>query len=220
MQDVINAIKSNATTKFVKKRTILLYQGEIPRAGYILSKGVIKAYNINANGDEQLATFHVAGDVFPDYWLFGRTSNTLYYYEALTDCVVLAASKTVLQSGVAADPSNMQTLFDYVMGNYAGALMRITALEQSRAREKILFTLYYLLSRYGKESSPGKFSVKLGLTHTIIADMVGLTRETTAYELGMLKKVGIVKYSAKEYLIDKSKLEKLLGEDSFRGVGL
>ncbi len=56
---------------------------------------------------------------------------------------------------------------------------------------------------------------RLELTHVVIADLVGLTRETTAIELNKLKKLGIVKYDSKEYVINKKKLEHHMGEDSF-----
>ena len=68
--------------------SIILYQGEAPRSGYILADGVIKVYSISHDGDEQIVMFLVAGDVFSLSWLFNKSSAVMFFYEALTSCRV------------------------------------------------------------------------------------------------------------------------------------
>lgn len=218
MEDLQNELVDQGIVRSVKKRTILLYQGEVPRSAYFLRKGIIKVYSINSTGTEQIVTFYVAGDLFPISWIFGKTSSTLYYYETLTDCEVLAIDKQILQHAMFSKSRLLIKVFDYLTTNYTSALLRITSLEQSRASEKIMFTLYYLVFRHGIETKPGVFTVRLELTHVVIADLVGLTRETTAIELNKLKKLGAVKYDSKEYVVNRSKLEHLMGEDSFAAL--
>ncbi len=94
------------------------------------------------------------------------------------------------------------------------------ALERAQARDKILTILYYLCRSSGREFKPGKYKVELHLTHSIIASLCGITRETTALELSKLKKDGVVRYTARYYLIDKKAIEKLLGEDNFASLSL
>lgn len=215
MHALLELTKDDSIKRFIKKRTVLLYQGEIPRSAFILKKGIIKVYSINASGDEQIAAFHVTGDILPDTWVFGKATSALYYYEAVTDCELFALSRDSLRDIIQSSPELLAKVFDHIVTNYTGALMRITALEQSRAREKILHTLYYLMFRHGVEHKPGVFTVRLGLTHATIAEMVGLTRETIASELSKLKKRTVLTYNTREYIINKEKLERLLGEDRF-----
>lgn len=218
MQDILDSLAASGLPRAIKKRTVLLYQGEVPRSAYFLKKGVIKAYSINSAGNEQIVSFYVAGDLLPMSWIFGPVSSTLYYYEALTDCELVAFDRKVLHDLVYGKPRLLLKVFNYSMNNYTSAQMRITALEQSRANEKIMFTLYYLVFRYGVETKPDVYAVRLGLTHAIIAEMVGLTRETTAVELNKLKKTGAISYNTKEYLINRKTLERLMGEDSFSSL--
>jgi CRP/FNR family transcriptional regulator len=220
MHDVVSAITPHATKRIVKKRTILLYQGEIPRAAHVIKSGVIKMYSVNNAGEEQIVQFQTAGDIFPAPWIFAKVNASLYYYEAVSDCEVFTLPKQSLLDVIDKDEDVRKEMFEYFVANYTGLLMRITALEQARAIEKILFTLYYLLSRYGKQTKPGVFSVKLNLTHSIIASLVGLTRETTATELNKLRRRGILTYNTHEYNINKEKLERFLGEDSFKDLNL
>ncbi len=213
--DIIAALQSNTTKRLFKKHSILLYQGEAPRTAYVLTSGIVKVYSINTAGEEQIATFQVEGDVFPSPWIFGKSNSTLYYYEALTDCEVLVVSRDEIRRAISSSPKLLERTLDYFVTNYTGLLMRVTALEQSRAREKIMFTLYYLLFRYGQEIRPGMYTINVALTHGVIASLVGLTRETTTTELSKLKAQQVVNYSAHTYTVNKPKLERLLGEDSF-----
>lgn len=218
MQDLLNSLASQGLPRTVKKHTVLLYQGEVPRSAYFIKKGIVKAYSINSAGNEQIVAFYVAGDLLPMSWIFGPVTSTLYYYEAMTDCELVAFERSYLQDQVYSKPDMLKKAFTYTMQNYTSAQMRITALEQSRANEKIMFTLYYLVFRYGVEVKPDTYAIRLGLTHAVIAEMVGLTRETTAVELNKLKKTGAVNYNTKEYVINRKQLERLMGEDSFSSL--
>jgi CRP-like cAMP-binding protein len=220
MQEIIAAVKPVSTQRIFRKRSILLYQGEVPRAAFVLLDGVIKVYSLNGAGEEQVATFHVKGEIFPTSWIFDKSSSTQYYYEALTDCTVLTAPKDLMREAIMKNPKCLAQTFDYFVTNYIGLMMRITALEQSRASEKIMFTLYYLLFRYGQQVRPNVYKVNLNMTHTTIASLVGLTRETTSTELNKLKRQKILSYSAKEYFINRQALERALGEDSFKDVNV
>lgn len=218
MHEILNQLAPQGIKRSVKKHTVLLYQGEVPRSAYFIQSGTIKAYSINSAGNEQIVAFYVAGDLLPLSWVFGPVNSTLYYYEAMTDCELIAFDRTFLQQTMKSDQDFLQKVFAYSMQNYTSAQMRITALEQSRANEKLMFTLYYLVFRYGVELKENIYAVRLGLTHAVIAEMVGLTRETTAVELNKLKKSGAIQYSSKEYVIDRKILERMMGEDSFSSL--
>ncbi|HSE60833.1 MAG TPA: Crp/Fnr family transcriptional regulator [Candidatus Saccharimonadales bacterium] len=219
MEELITAITPSATKRAFKKGTVLLYQGEAPRMAYILKSGIVKSYTINTNGEEQIVNFFSINDIFPAPWIFNKASTTMYYYETASNCEILTIPRDMLREAMA-KPEWVLGVQDYLATNYTSMLMRVTALEQSRARDKIMLTLYFLLFRYGKQTKPGVFTIELALTHNIIASLVGLTRETTTTELSKLKKQKIVQYSHHTYVVDKQRLERLLGEDSFGSVSL
>ena len=96
--------------------------------------------------------------------------------------------------------------------------MRITALEQSNAADKIALTLYYLLIRHGVERKPGFFTINVRMTQSIVASLVGLTRESTAIQIAKFKKEKVLTYSHFTYVIHRSTLEKHIGEDNFKDL--
>ena len=218
MQELVSAIQPIAIKRLFKKRAIIFYQGEVPRAAHVVSKGLIKMYSINSSGEEQIVSFHGPGDFFPLPWIFGETSNTLFYYEAVTDCEVFTLPKGDLLERINTTPSIYRKVFEYFVHKHTGLLLRVTALEQTRAQEKIMFTLYYLLFHYGKEISPGIFTIDIKLTQPMIASLVGLTRETITKTLSQLRKRGVIDYKGPIYTINKVKFERHLGEDSFKDL--
>ena len=220
MEDIANLLPTQSTKRAVKKRSILIYQGEVPRQAYIVLSGVFKTYRLGNFGEEQIVGFRTKGDLFPDTWVLGKTSSTLFYYEALEDSEVLTVEKPVLMELVETNVKIRDKMFDYLATGYTGMLMQITALEQSRAAEKLLLMMYYLMFRYGKQTSTGVYRVDLHLTHTTLGSLMGLTRETTTMELGRLKRKKVIEYDSKGYTINRRELERRLGDESFMSLHL
>lgn len=209
-------IKKSLTRSFHAGSTIL-YQGEAPRSAYVLTKGVARVFSISAQGDEQIVIFHVPGEFFPSSWIFGKAPTTLFFYEALTDCEVALVPREELIHFMLDEPDRMHAMLDHFTTTYAAMLIRVNALEQPKARDKLIYTLYYLCQRYGKQQS-NQIQIPLALTHQHLASLVGLTRETTAMEMGKLKKQGVINYKQQQYTIRLDKLLELIGEDSFKDV--
>lgn len=205
-------------TKRFQQGNILIYQGEVSRNAYIVKTGVIKLYNITTGGEERIATFKRPGDIFPTSWSFGKASAAFYYYEAQTDGEMYVVPREEFKAYIAKTPGASQVLADHYLNSYSGALMRITALEQSKASDKVLYTLYYLVQCYGRPTTGANVSVSIQLTQQMMADLIGLTRETTAAELVKLKRRGVLKYKGREYTIDRDKLIQAIGEDNFKDL--
>ena len=220
MEDIAKLLPTQSTKRTAKKRSILIYQGEIPRQAYVVLSGILKVYRLSNSGEEQIVGFRTKGDIFPETWIFGKTSGALYYYEVLENAEVLTVEKSVLLDLANTNPDINRHLFDYLASNYTGLLMQITALEQSRASEKLLLMMYYLMFRYGVSVKNGAYEVQLHLTHTILGNLMGLTRETVTMELGRLKRKKIVSYDSKGLTIYRHELERMLGDESFGTIHL
>lgn len=220
MNDVLEAIKPLSTHRVARRNSIIIYQGEAPRSVFFVRKGIVKAYSLTNTGVEQVVSFFTAGEPLAQTWVFEKTSSSLYYYEAVDDCELYTLPRDVFLETIQKSTELKEQLFQYFITTNSGLLLRITALEQQRAVEKLVFTLYYLMFRYGKQDESGLYHISLKLTHNSIASLVGLTRETTATELAKLKRKGIINYSAEEYTVDKAKLERVMGEDAFSDLKL
>lgn len=187
----------------------------------MVADGVVRSYTITTSGDEKTVAFYTRDDILPLSWLMGTTTNSLFYYEAVSDVRTLHFSREDFQTQVLGDPQALLSLFDTLSRDHTAAMLHINGLAQSRAEEKVAFTLYYLVFRYGAPAAESRFQIiNIPLRHAMIAGLVGLSRESITKILGKLQKQGIIAYSGDTYRVDKTALETHIGEDAFRDVAL
>lgn len=220
MDSLLPYLKKSATVRRIKKGGNVLFQGEIPRSVMIVRDGVVRAYTITSSGEERIVSLFSKGDIIPLAWALGEAPNALFYYDALSEVRVLTVPKQAFLNTLMNDKELLASMVKFVTNEYTALLFRITGLGQSRAIEKIGYTLYYLLFRYGVEKAGGKYAIDIKMSQTVIAALVGLTRESTTKNLKILKDKGVISYTNSTYTINKAKLESFLGEDAFRDLAL
>lgn len=220
MKPHIDAIRANGTPRMYKAGSSIFFQGEFPRHGMLISKGTVRAYTIASSGEERTIGFFTRGDMLPIAWLLDQVAISLFHYQALDDVRVVQFSKTDFDGLILNDPLLLKSLFASLSRDYSASMFRINGLEQSRADEKIAFTLYFLVFRYGKPLQNGRYEITLRLRHAILASMVGLSRESTTKVLRNLQEKGIISYTGGIYIVDKDSLEHYVGEDVFKDLEL
>ena len=206
-------LKSYPPRKY-KKGEILIFQGEAPRTAYVMKSGVVKAYNLSANGDEKPVAFYTALETFPGAWAWGQMPSALYYYEAFTDEVeVSLVPRDEYVRFIRSHPEAMLDELMRFVTDHLGKSMRLNALQHSRAGDKLIYTLHYLALSHGKRVAPRVVEIGLSLTHQDFANLTGLTRETAATELNKLKHMGIISYGKHTpYRIKLDKLTAMLND--------
>lgn len=220
MKQLISHLRTLGTPTLYRKGSNVFFQGEVPRYGVVILDGVIKAYTINPDGEEVIVHLFGKGSILPVSWLNSQSSTALFNYDAVNDVRALKVRKTDFHDAIASNHEFALEYLDQVTKAHGELLLRITGLSQSRATEKICYTLYYLLFRYGIERTPNTYEINLKLTQSMLANLIGQTRESTAKNLKHLKDIGVVDYTSSSYTVNKQKLESYLGEDSFRNLEL
>lgn len=194
MEHIIHLLPSNAARRFIKKGSVLLGQGDAPNAVYFVVSGSIKVLRARHDKDDHLVAFKVAGDMFPEPWAFGYVPITIYNYVAAETCEVVTVNREDFLELFNNNPELRMASFNYMLKNYTAAMLQLTALGQSYATDKLTMVLYYLMLRYGETEDGDNYAVKLKLSHSTLASLTGLSRETVTAELGRLRRHGVVKY--------------------------
>ena len=215
-------VKKSTVRKY-KPGSVVIYQGEAPRYAGIIIKGIVKVYNISSAGTEQVVMFNTPGEFFPKPWVLKKVKNVIFFYEAMTECEIAMVPRDELLGYMTSDHKQSLKLVNYLANGYTASLIRINSLQQSKARDKLLYTLYFLCQRYNKDEMADdnkvqKVEIPLPLAHKDFADFVGLTRETTAMELNKLRKEKIISYTSKRYIVNYPKLMDAVGEDSLKNI--
>jgi CRP/FNR family transcriptional regulator, cyclic AMP receptor protein len=210
-------LRDNPPRRYKKGRSVV-FQGEVPQAGYMVVSGIVRAYVISDEGEERTIGYYAQYDLVPPGWLFGVTNVSLYYYEAFTDCQLVTISKATFTDLRTNNHDFVAATMQRMARLYVGATLHVHALEHSRAQEKLAGILHYLVLLHSTETGPGMHQIDLRLTHQDVAGMVGLSRETASIELAKLRKKGAITYQSFTYRVNLPKLLQIMGGDEFDNV--
>lgn len=216
MQQLQSHLRHIGTPTLYRSGTSLYFQGEVPRHAVMILDGTVKAYMISNEDAEVIVHLFGKGAIIPSGWVSEQSPTALFNYDAHSDVRALKFTRQDFYDALEKSHEFETEYRRYLARSQTSLLLRVTGLTQARAAEKICYTLYYLLFRYGIEKRPGIYEINLKLTQGMLAQLIGQTRESTAKNLKALKKTGLVEYASSTYFVNKPKLEAYLGEDSFR----
>ena len=161
------------------------------------------------------------GELFPAPWAFYKAPSALYYYEALTDVVLHHVPRDQYLDFLKKHPDETYRQLERSVTDNLGSMMRLNALQHSRASDKLIYTLHYLVVSQGRYISDDEAEILLDLTHQDFANLTGLTRETAATELNKLKGLGVISYGKHEpYRVKVKELNKALNDQTVAEVRL
>jgi len=202
------------------KGSIILHQGEVPPCVYVVKKGIIKSYTISDAGDEKPVAFYLDQDITATTWAFKKTAATVYFYEAFTNCEVYCVPRDELQVFIHSTKEVLAQFLDRYITKYVGKTIHTNALEYSKAIDKIAHTLQYLCHNHGRQIEQDIIEIELPLSQQDLANLTGLTRETTGLELKNLQRRGIISFAKRHYVVHMIQLQNVFGEDDFKDVKL
>jgi CRP/FNR family cyclic AMP-dependent transcriptional regulator len=200
--------------KHYDKGQMIMFAGQEPATAFVVETGVVKAYKITPDGDEKPIAFLVPHDMWPMGWIFNNNPKSNHFFAAFTDCSVYCVPKEDLTARLKEDPELLYYTFERLSRRLMSDLMRIHALEQSRAFEKVGHMFQYLCVQYGRELGDGRVTISLPLTQQDLANLIGLTRETIGIELKKLEQQDILAHKSHIFTVRLNKLQQLLDEDA------
>ncbi len=214
--DFTSNFRSTILRKY-KNKNIILFQGEVPPLALVIKSGFVISYTISNSGDEQIIAFYTVGDVIPVEWVFSRSPVSLYYYRAFTDCIVTAINREEFRESIDKDHLLSNKLLNQFANSFIGSTVHIHALEHSHSQDKIIKIMHYLVLRFGivDRNKSDVYKMPFKLTHSQIASLVGITRESVTIEAIKLKKRGALQYKGGIYTVNLPVLISSLGSEEF-----
>lgn len=201
---------ANHPSKVFKKGETILLKDDVPKEMHIIESGLVKVYTITDNGDERLVTFNRDEEDFPVGFSLGIVDRSQYFYEAFTTCIIRLVPRNEYLRYLTSDIEAMQKRLARLTSALLSTYSRISALEQTRASDKIAQTLLYMADQFGVLLRPYGTHLKLAVTQQEIANSLGLTRETTNIELKKLEVKQLISHSRKTYVLYTERLRRYL----------
>ena len=198
-------VQQIATRKEYRKGDILFHEGDPSRGFCIVVSGSVKIYRVSPDGRERV--FHVieAGDSFAEAAMFMETYPATA--EALVPTAVIYVEKNGFKQLIAHDPK----LSFKIMGTLVKWLTKMRdALSDLTLKEVPGRFASYVLSL---PAMPGK-PIKVNISKTTLAQMLGTTKETFSRLLARLARHKVLTYRGNQIqVLNRARLEKIARGD-------
>lgn len=208
ISEKIESFFSQYRTIDCKAKETIIHMSDEPSGVYFVSNGFVKMNTILANGNELTLNIFKPGSFFPMTWAIANIGNN-YLYQTITSANIYKAPK---EDVIKFLKNNQDVLFDLtkrVFSGMDGLMTNITHLVFGNAQNRVSSALLLCARRFGEKKEKGKIAINIHLTHQDIANIAGLTRETTSIEMGKLKRNKIISKIKGGIIISKfDELEK------------
>lgn len=203
------AIKT-ARLKNVPKSQIVIYKGDELHDIYLVKSGSIKIYDIDEQGNEKILHIVKSPALLPFVFFSGDNRPTNWFYGALTDCELYTLPHIQLKQAMQKDSD----LTFFLMNNFAidmhELLVRLSSLGKTQVRDKLYAALRFLQVHHTSKRRGGWWRVDFAANQQLLADLSGVTRESTAMVMKDLQDKKVVRCPKVAQLeINKARLEEL-----------
>jgi CRP/FNR family cyclic AMP-dependent transcriptional regulator len=180
LPEEISEVINSARLKHFPKGQIILYQGDRPLDVLIIKSGIVKIYDIDENGNEKILHIVGAPSVIPFSFFSGEDAKPHWFYAALTDCELYVLPYDTLVEAAKANGRLSRSLTNNFSLNVHELLVRLSSLGKTKAPDKLIATLWFLVNWHSEEKKNGWWRVCFPVNHQLLADITGITRERAA----------------------------------------
>lgn len=169
-----------APTKQIPKGQILFYAEDKPLEALIIKDGIVKIHSIDDNGNEKILHLVGRNAVLPLAFFSGDHVATHWFYTTLTDCEIYTLPQEQLHQAMSEHSTVAIYLMNWFSSEVHELLVRLDSLGKTNVRDKLSAVLLFLAVRYSEKKRGGWLRVTFPVNHQLLADMIGMTRESTA----------------------------------------
>ncbi len=192
-----------------KKGDTILRADDQPQGVYYIKTGFVKLDSILVIGRELTLNIFKPGTFFPMMWAIGNIPNS-YFFIAQTDVSVNRAPKNEVLIFLKKNPEVLFELTKRILIGLSGVLANIEYMLSGDCYHRVVGATFLCAKRFGQKGKDAKLTINLPLTHQDIANIAGISRETTSISLKKLEKKRIISY--KNRLIIVNSIKKLSQE--------
>lgn len=201
----VNLLFEKARPRKYPKNQIIFYQGDPFSAACLVKQGYLKAYTILDSGDTRTLFLLGPGDIFPIAFsvnLDWSKYKIKYFYQTLSDVEIAQVERDIFKNTVESSPDLMNIYLTYMAATNESIINQLEMMKTKGAINKVAFLLPYLVKKIGTPSSgKNQYKLNLKISHQELADLTGLTRETTTQQIKKLEADGVIQQQRGTWLI-------------------
>lgn len=177
--EYVKSLFPKAKPRAYDKGQIVCYQGDKPHHIFFVSKGHVRYYDIDDEGNEKVLHLNGPNNIFPMLYAFGVTKEVGAFYSTLDKAEIIAVPIDDFRKAAETDIKFSNALTKWFLSELDQLSQRLSSLEKTDAHGKVLYALKYLATGYGQPKGAWQ-QIEIPTTHQFLADFTGLARETVS----------------------------------------
>lgn len=199
---------SSSKPAYYRKGDIVLRTGDARSGAFFLKKGYVKDSCLSVDGREFTLFIFRPNDLFSYNWIFNQIPNE-HSFRAVTDCIIYEKSREGLILFFDQNPDVQFLITQNIVRRLRGLTQRIEGIVFGSASRRVCSIFFILGERFGKLGEKG-IVIPIPFTQRDIAELIGMSRETTSIEIKKISDSGIITRPGGHYVIAKPKILKRL----------
>ncbi|HSX47785.1 MAG TPA: Crp/Fnr family transcriptional regulator [Patescibacteria group bacterium] len=200
LEDYLNQLSKNCLTKKYPKDQTLIYEEDKPTEVLILNKGIIKIFDKDNSENEKILHLVKPMSIIPFSIFSGGKRINKWCYSALTDCQVAVIPLTEFLDYMNTNVDFTMKLINWFSIEVHELLVRLSSLGKTTAQDKIISALKFLAVYNSKKLKNNWVRIKFNVSHQLLADMTGVTRERAAVIMKELANSKFINYPKQNIL--------------------
>lgn len=199
-----------AQLRHYPKGQIVLYEGETLENVYVVRSGTIKIYDIDDQGNEKILHLIPTPAVFPMNVFLAEDNEIRWFYGTAVDSEVYVVPRADAEALLKSDNALANHLLAQLAREKRQLMGRLGSMGKSTANEKLIATLKFLATHHAEKRLRGWCRVKFPVSHQLLADIMGVTRESTTMTVKDLTREKLMRYPRLTVLeINTEKLKEI-----------
>jgi len=210
-EDPLTYLPRKSVQEFARRRVIYDAQQPSDRL-YVVILGRVKLTTISEDGTQLVARIVCAEGLFGESSMIGRRRNESAV--ALDTATLMSWSSAEIETQIEREPRLGLALAQYVVRQCIELQDRIESMAIYKTPERVMLSLLQLAATLGTPLADGWTRVP-ALTHNVVAEYVGTSREIVTFQFNRLRRMGMLRYSRKHIDIHTEAIR-----DELRGLGV
>ncbi len=199
-----------------KQHQVIYNQARPPAGLYVVLGGLVKVSRITAPGRQVIIDVYRAGEFFGESSLLGLAA-TADEARAIQDATLMNWTALEIQDIVLKRPQLAAALMRFLIQQTMEFGLRMVCLSTNHTAARLARALLRFGDRLGGPEDQYAIRIIAPLTHQMLAQYVGTSREVVSHHMSRFRRRGYVRYSRKELILFPGALQQELRQKADLG---